>query len=240
MIMKNATKKCLAGMAMLCLLSGCTVTAGKQGDSAEYELSSESLSSGTDGTGLQVTEIISDEQRKETANKRNENMQSETEERYKAILYGKEDIARIDYRGSDKSLNIENIKKVVSDEEWITAEVTKFTIIDLDGNGEDELVLWIQIEPSGDHAFEILFFEEEVYGFTLPARGLMNLKTDGTFETAGGINESEDCYGTGRIRQLSKSGYTIEDASDSGSQASKTDVGWYDLTPENVELIFEN
>lgn len=66
----------------------------------------------------------------------------------------------------------------------------------------------------------------------------MNPKTDGTFETAGGIEDSDDYYEVGRLI-ISEKSYKIVDASDSGSQLSKPDLGWYDLTPESVELAFE-
>lgn len=236
----------LAGM-LLCLLSACTISENgkdmepqESNDLVQHESGSETLPSEIDSAGQQVTESTRNEQSSDTASMQDENMTSEMEELYKAILFGEEDFVRIDYRGEDKSLNIKDIKKVVSDEDWVTAEVTKFTIIDLDGNGEDELVLWIERNGDSVYGYEILFYQDqEVYGFTLPDRGFMNLKTDGTFETFGGIENSDDYFGVGRL-QLSEKGYTIEDASDSGSQESKTDVGWYELTPESVELAFEN
>lgn len=161
------------------------------------------------------------------------------EERYKAILLGEEDFVRIDYRGQDKCLNIKNINELVSEDD-LAAEVTKFAIIDLDGNGENELVLWIQYLGDRVYGYEILFYQDqEVYGFTLPARGFMNPKTDGTFETAGGIEDSDDYYGVGRLI-ISEKSYKIVDASDSGSQLSKEDLGWYDLTSQSVETVYQN
>ncbi|MDE5748888.1 MAG: hypothetical protein K2I21_15095 [Acetatifactor sp.] len=230
----------LVGMVLLCLLSACTVNRNgtdmesqKANDSAEHELSSEGLLSETDSAGLQVTENISDEQSSSTVGQQDENMSSGMEERYKAILLEDGDFVNIDHGDEDRKLNIENIKEVVSDEDWVTARVTKFTIIDLDGNGEDELVLWIQANEDLDYGFEILFYQDqEVYGFTLPYRAFIDLKTDGTFDYSGGMYDQ----GTGRL-QFSERGYTIEDASDSGSQVGKTSVEWYDLTPDNVKTV---
>lgn len=160
-------------------------------------------------------------------------------EEYKAILLGEEDFVAIDFRDGDRSVNVENIGEVVSDED-LAAEVTKFAIIDLDGNGENEIVLWIQIYGDRVFGYEILFYQDQkVYGFTLPARGFMSPKTDGTFDTAGGIEDSDDYYGVGRLI-ISEKSYKIVDASDSGSQLSKEDLGWYDLTPEIVETIYQN
>ena len=92
-----------------------------------------------------------------------------------------------------------------------------FTIIDLDGNGENEIVLWIQVNERSDYCFEILYFQDqEVYGFTLPYRAFLELKTDGTFYSSGGM----DNRGIRRLR-LSERGYTIEEVSDSESQEEK-------------------
>ena len=158
------------------------------------------------------------------------------EERYKAILLGDGDFVNIDRSDQDIRLSLESIKEVVSDEDWVTAKVTKFTIIDLDGNGENEIVLWIQANERSDYGFEILYFQDqEVYGFTLPYRGFMHLKIDGTFYSSGGM----DNKGIGKL-QFSERGYTIEDVSDDESQDEKADVEWYDLTSYNVELAFED
>lgn len=205
-------------------------------DSAENELGSEGLPSETDSAGLQDTENTNGEQSDSAASRQDENMSSGMEERFRAILLGEGDFVNIDHSDQDIRLNIENIKEVVSDEDWVTAKVIKFTIIDLDGNGENEIVLWIQANEREDYYIEILYFQDqEVYGFTLPYRGFRDLKTDGTFYSSGGM----DNRGIRRLR-LSERGYAIEDVSDSESQEEKTDVEWYDLTPDNVELAFEN
>ena len=169
------------------------------------------------------------------ADKQDENIPLGMEERYKAILLGDGDFVNIDRSDQDIRLSLENIKEVVSDEDWVTGKVIKFTIVDLDGNGENEIVLWIQSNNGLDYGFEILYFQDqEVYGFTLPYRGFMDLKTDGTFYSSGGL----DNRGIRRLR-LSERGYTIEEVSDSEFQEEKTDVEWYDLTPDNVELAFK-
>lgn len=224
------------------VLSACTINGNdtdmesqKVNDSAENELGAESLPS-EDAAVLQGTENTSGEQSGSTASNQDENMSSGMEERYKAILLGDGDFVNIDRSNQDIRLSLESIKEVVSDEDWVTAEVIKFTVIDLDGNGENEIVLWIQSNDGLDYGFEILYFQDqEVYGFTLPYRGFMHLKTDGTFYSSGGM----DNRGIRKLR-FSERGYTIEDVSDSESQEEKTDVEWYDLTPENVELAFEN
>ena len=198
--------------------------AQKADNVAENELGSEGFPSETDAAGLSVTENTSSEQ--------DDNMSSGMEERYKAILLGDGDFVNIDRSDQDIRLSLESIKEVVSDEDWVTAKVTKFTIIDLDGNGENEIVLWIQANERSDYGFESLYFQDqEVYGFTLPYRGFMHLKTDGTFYSSGGMDNRKISK-----LQFSERGYTIEDVSDGESQEEKADVEWYDLTSDNVEL----
>lgn len=223
----------IIGITTACATSA---TKSEENDSTENELDSEGLSFETDTAGLQDTENTSDEQSGSMDGKQDENVTSGMEERYKAILLGDDDFVNIEHSDQDIRLNIENIKEVVSDEDWVTAEVIKFTVIDLDGNGENEIVLWIQSNNGLDYGFEILYFQDqEVYGFTLPYRGFMDLKTDGTFYSSGGI----DNRGIRKLR-FSERGYTIEEVSESESQEEKTDVEWYDLTSDNVELAFEN
>ena len=202
--------------------------AQKANNVAENEMGSEGFLSETDTAGLPVTENTSSEQ--------DDNMSFGMEERYKAILLGDGDFVNIDRSDQTIRLSLENIKEVVSDEDWVTAKVSKFTIIDLDGNGENEVVLWIQANERSDYGFEILYLQDqEVYGFTLPYRGFMHLKTDETFYSSGGM----DNKGINKLR-FSERGYTIEDVSDGESQEEKADVEWYDLTSDNVELAFEN
>lgn len=202
--------------------------AQKANNVVENEIGSEGFPSETDTAGLPVIENTDSEQ--------DDNMSSGMEEGYKAILLGDGDFVNIDRSDQTIRLSLENIKEVVSDEDWVTAKVSKFTIIDLDGNGENEVVLWIQANERSDYGFEILYLQDqEVYGFTLPYRGFMHLKTDGTFYSSGGM----DNKGINKLR-FSERGYTIEDVSDGESQEEKADVEWYDLTSDNVELAFEN
>ncbi|MCM1057433.1 MAG: hypothetical protein NC517_07500 [Firmicutes bacterium] len=232
----------LVGVMLLCLLSACTADGNstdnesqKENASAEQGFSSEDLPSETDGPGSQAAEEDKPSETEGTGEQvAEEDKPSGMEDMYKAVLLG-EDFINVDHK-EDRKLNIENIKEVVSDEDWVTARVKKFTIIDLDGNGENEIVLWIEANDDLDYGFEILYYkDQEVYGFTLPARGFEEPKADGTFDYLGGIGYS----GTGRL-QFSKGGYAIGDVWDSESQVNKPDLGWYDLTPESVELAFEN
>lgn len=183
------------------------------------------------GAESQAYEYASTEKSGDIVSEQDENALSDMREKYKAILLGKEDFVIIDFRDGYRSLNIDNIKWVVSDEDWVTAEVTKFAIVDLDGNGAEELVLWIQANGTLDYGFEILYYhDQEVYGFTQVYRALCNLKTDGTFEASGAAY----AYIVYRL-ELYEGGYVIKEVFGSGHQSKKPDVEWHDLTEDNVE-----
>mgnify|MGYP002509774749 CR=1 FL=1 len=187
---------------------------------------------------------------------------SESEDNnYKSILLGKSNFICTDL--ANKSLNIREIGLAITDDDSVTISATKFAIIDIDDDGEDEIVLWLQINGISDYGFEILHYQNgEIYGYTLQYRAFMNLKTDGTFSFSGGAADS----GIGKMifsetgyristQAYSQSGYDsnneltvqyfVNDESCSEDefndvinvQEQKADVEWYDLSENNVNTI---
>ncbi len=161
---------------------------------------------------------------------------SDGEADYKSILLGKKDFICTDW-ANNKRLNIEEIKQAVTDEDGITVRAVKFAKLDLDGDGEDEVVLWLQVNGHLDYGFEVLHYHDgEVYGYTLPYRAFYELKTDGTFIYSGGAADS----GIGKIK-FSGTEYSIiekGDYSGAGAQKRKTDVKWYELSDDNINAVF--
>lgn len=127
-------------------------------------------------------------------------------------------------------------------------------------------MLLFQINGVSDYGFEILRYQDgAVYGYTLPYREFIDLKTDGTFIFSGGAADS----GIGKL-EFSKDGFTVdklyysisqynsnnelvvqyfangtpcseEDFNNAMSlQEEKANVSWYDLTNENVNIALEN
>ena len=130
---------------------------------------------------------------------------------YKAILIDNANFISTDLQNQE--LNLTEIKKIITDDE-ITVNITQFAMLDLDSDGQNEIVLWIQINGISDYGFEILRYQNgAVYGYTLPYRELMNLKTDGTFLFSGGAAD----YGIGKVK-FSENGYTVNQQSYSESQ----------------------
>lgn len=193
-----------------------------------------------------------------------EQLLESNENNYKSILLGNRDFICTDLE--NQSLNITQIRQAVTDYDSITVNPIKFVVIDLDGDSKEEIVLWLQVNGIFDYGFEILHYQnEEIYGYTLPYRVFMNLKTDGTFLFEG----SADDFGIGKLI-FSTTGYSISEQVYSqlqynsnnilaiqyfangetcsedefndaiNSQEQKTDVTWHDLSAENINNIFRN
>ncbi|HJC46647.1 MAG TPA: hypothetical protein IAA04_01190 [Candidatus Lachnoclostridium pullistercoris] len=189
---------------------------------------------------------------------------SESEENtYKFILLGKSNFICTDL--ANESLNISEISKAVAADDSVAVSAAKFTILDIDGDGEDEAVLWLQINNISDYGFEILHYQNgETYGYTLQYRAFMNLKTDGTFSFSSGAADS----GIGKMT-FSETGYSINPQAYSQSgydtnnefyvqyfinnescsedefndifneQEQKADAEWHDLSENNINAILQ-
>ncbi len=216
----------------------------------------------TDSADDSSTDITSDTQNGNIENPPEQSLELE-ENNYKSILLGKSNFICTSLE--NKSLNISEIGQAVTDDDSVTVSATKFTIIDIDGDGEDEAVLWLQINNISDYGFEILHYQNgEIYGYTLQYRAFMNLKADGTFLFSGGAADSgigkmtfsETGYSV-NAQAYSQSGYDsnnelnvqyfINDESCSedefndvlNGQEQKADVEWYDLSENNINATLQ-
>lgn len=283
----------LLGASLMCLLNSCDVNDKSENyenvsDEIEIvylnEIDNEEQHSATEnekeqdtmdaGSGQgQVPADIGNEQEQVSADINNEQLNNSSvegdeqsplsaEDNYKAVLLNNGDFISTDMQ--NKKMNLTNIKEVVTDDESITVAATKFAVMDLDNDGQNEIVLWIQINGVSDYGFEILRYQEGVvYGYTLQYREFMDLKTDGTFTFSEGAAD----LGIGKL-SFSENGYVIDKLyysesqynsnnelevqyiangtlysedefnSDMSHQGEKSNVKWYDLTPGNVESAF--
>lgn len=244
----------LLGASLMCLLSSCAVN----DKSENYENVSDETET------VDLNEMDNEEQHSATENEveGDEKSPLSAEDNYKAVLLNNGDFISTDMQ--NKKMNLTNIKEVVTDDESITVAATKFAVMDLDNDGQNEIVLWIQINGVSDYGFEILRYQEGVvYGYTLQYREFMDLKTDGTFTFSEGAADS----GIGKL-SFSENGYVIDKLyysesqynsnnelevqyiangtlyseeefnNDMSHQGEKSNVKWYDLTPGNVESAF--
>lgn len=177
---------------------------------------------------------------------------------YKSVLLGKGVFLCTDL--ANKSLTVSEIGQAVTEDESMAVNATKFAMTDLDGDGEDEAILWLQINGGSDCGYEVLHDQNgTIYGYTLPYRAFMNLKTDGTFLFSSGAADS----GIGKMT-FSETGYLISSQAYSQSEydannelavqyfvneescsedefynamsawEQKTDVEWHDLSESNI------
>ena len=230
-----------------------------QTDSADDNSTDLSSDAPTDNS---ATDITSDIQNGNIENPPEQSVELE-ENTYKSILLGKSDFICTNL--ANESINIGEIGQAVTDDDSVTVSATKFTIMDIDGDGKDEAVLWLQINNISDYGFEILHYQNgEIYGYTLHYRAFMNLKTDGTFLFSSGAADSgigkmtfsETGYSV-NTQAYSQSGYDtnnelnvqyfINDESCSedefndilSGQEQKADVEWYDLSENNINAILQ-
>lgn len=184
-------------------------------------------------------------------------------EAYRDILLGEESFVTGD---TGKSLLVSQIGQVVSGTD-VKAGVKAFSLVDMDGDGVPELLLWIttgdqEPETGYDWGYEILKYQEgTVYGYSIWYRGLRELKEDGSFWFSGGLSY----FGFGTLEFKGKDVLTVELAcsktADDGTvtcfvegkevtgeafreaearQAEKPNAVWYEYTGENVAKYLEN
>lgn len=185
-------------------------------------------------------------------------------ESFKAVLLDDKDFICTDLK--NERLGLTDIKKAVTDEEDVTIAATEFTVIDLDDDGLQEIVLWLKINGVSDYGFAVLRYQEgDVYEYTLPYRSFMDLKTDGTFLFSSGaadsgigqLNFSEEEYTINAlyycksefdfekevltVQFFLKGALCTEDKFIDGMsrQEEKADAVWHDLTADNINSVLE-
>ncbi|MFT5875558.1 MAG: hypothetical protein ACI8WT_004551 [Clostridium sp.] len=141
-----------------------------------------------------------------------------------------------------------------------TFKVTKFTVLDMDGDKIPEVVLELSNDNNNPMFFEILhYMNDAVYGYNIVYRGLEQLKTDGTAWGSSGASDNvceklrfesntyqTDILGYSKSSQNSDgitTSYFInnkpvtKEAFDSFSkeQNAKKDAVWYEFYQKNIE-----
>jgi len=174
---------------------------------------------------------------------------------YKAVLLNNAEFFSID---NQRKLTLDDF--LTNQELYgVVFKVTRFTVLDLDGDKAPEVVLELTVANNPEF-YEVLHdVNGTVYGYNLVYRGLEALKTDGTFLYSNGAADNgygklsfqADAYETEILgyteSSQSNTGITIayfidnksvtEEAYQSFSQEQdgKDDVVWYEFSQENVE-----
>lgn len=95
-----------------------------------------------------------------------------------------------------KKLTFDNYLVDPVTESGLTLEISQFAVVDLDGDGINEVVLQLILDEHVEAGRAIFHCQDgKVYEYELPVRGLWHIKTDGTFEEYDGVG----ARGYGRI-----------------------------------------
>lgn len=143
----------------------------------------------------------------------------------------------------------------------VPMEITQFSVIDLDGDGIPEVILW-EIVGGYDFGAMVLHYQSEsVYGYELGLRGFKDVKTDGTFSYSSGAQDNG--FGvlkfSGNTCSLDEITYCETGGSSSTSyfvnhkpatadaynaavnkQNKKRDVTRYDMTDSNIKAMLSD
>jgi len=91
------------------------------------------------------------------------------------------------YVHGQEHLKFSDLRETITPDE-LDLIIQKFTLLDLDGDGVDEIVLDLAFIEGVTVAYAIFHEQDgEILEYTEVARGLQNLKADGTFGYSGGV-----------------------------------------------------
>lgn len=94
---------------------------------------------------------------------------------------------RFHARDFDREMTVSEYCEAFGQESGITVTVPKFTVVDMDGDGVNEIVLWLLVNGNNDYGTLVLRYQGgTVYGTSFSYRQLYNLRRDGTFDYSGG------------------------------------------------------
>lgn len=175
-------------------------------------------------------------------------------ENYKAVLLGE---SRFFYCSDGMDM------PALFDSDDPFVKIVEFTVVDLNGDGEDEVILFV-VGAAGDMGGKVILHQigGEVYGYTTDNRSLVDLKIDGTYSysdptgaaEAGiaaviGFSETECTvdkitYATGTYEGwdtfvANHQSATEEEYLDAVfQQDQKQNAEWLDFTDENINAVF--
>lgn len=107
-------------------------------------------------------------------------------------------------------------------------KIWEFAVVDLNGDGEEEVIL-SAFGAAGDMGGKVILhrIDDKVYGYITDSRTLVDLKTDGTYSYSDstGVNEA----GIATVTNFSETGYTA----DKITYATGTYEGWNGFTVDH-------
>lgn len=174
-------------------------------------------------------------------------------QRYRAILEGSAPFYSVDAAAQVTvgQLNLTLVGNTEAD-----VKLSAFSIVDLNGDGEDEVLIWLIVDTNHAFGYTVLHhIDDTVYGYTVPYRSLVDLRRDGTFSFYRSANDR----GSSRM-SFRETGYTLEkisyrDGADTyfvdgisateaefslavSQQSGKSRTSWYHFSDANIEKQF--
>ena len=107
---------------------------------------------------------------------------------FREVLLGNSSFYKV---GSDENISIKELYRCFTSDDTVKLKASSFTVIDLDEDGMDEIVLWLEIHENEPFGCVILHsVEDKVYGYPLWHRAFNSLKTDGIFHFSSGAGSN--------------------------------------------------
>ena len=117
----------------------------------------------------------------------------------------------------------------------ITVDVPKFTVVDMDGDGVNEVVLWLRVNGTSDYGTMVLRYQDgKIWGHTFAYRQLCNLRVNGTFDYSGGA----DYDGSARL-VFTKFDCYAEDVA-VPEETPGEEVWWHCYPCERVDVVLSS
>lgn len=182
---------------------------------------------------------------------------------YQDLLHGKAQFFYVSGEHAPKCTDIGSVPAIFSPSSEYAA-IWQFALVDLEGDGEQELVLQVT-DVAGDMGGYLVLHRQEgkVYGYASHYRMFGSLKTDGTFYYANlalteqGIGTASHFSETGFqmepfVKELTNDGWTTAEyfkgseriseenyRQEQKRQEQKPDAVWYEFTEDGIAQAFE-
>lgn len=174
-------------------------------------------------------------------------------ENYRAILEGSAPFYSVD---AAAEITVEQLNLTLRGSTEADVKISAFSITDLNGDGEDEVLIWLIVDTNHSYGYTILHhIDDTVYGYTVPYRSLVDLKRDGTFSFyygdkrrgSGSMSFTETKYELEKISYCDGSDAYFVDGIDATEeefslavtqQSKKSRASWYHFTDTNIQKQF--
>lgn len=145
------------------------------------------------------------------------------------VLQGNRRFHSYDY---GKEMTIAEYCQTWAEAAEITVDVPKFAVVDMDGDGVNEVVLWLRVNEISDYGTIVLRYQDgKIWGQTFTYRQLCNLRINGIFDYSGGA----DYDGSAKL-VFTKFDFYSEDVFVPAEEPGQN-VWWHCYPCERVDIV---